>query len=106
MLSTPTGSNPIAPAHPVWMCGMRPFFLLTATSAVVLMLPWLLFLGLGWPTPATAGGPFAWHAHELLYGFALASVVGGAVGRTGSVTGPVYSRATVPAGCAYQPGSL
>ena len=76
MLSTPTGSNPIAPAHPVWMCGMRPFFLLTATSAVVLMLPWLLFLGLGWPTPATAGGPFAWHAHELLYGFALASVVG------------------------------
>lgn len=71
--SQPTG---VQAAHPVWMCGMRPFFLLTALSAVALMLPWLLFLGLGLPAPATAGGPFAWHAHELLYGFALASVLG------------------------------
>lgn len=62
--------------HPVWMCGMRPFFLFTAGAAVLLMLPWLLFLGLGVPPPAPAGGPFAWHAHELLFGFALASVLG------------------------------
>ena len=82
MLNTANAENNATPpswlqtAHPVWMCGMRPFFLLTAISAVAPMLPWLLFLALGLPTPATAGGPFAWHAHELLYGFALASVLG------------------------------
>ena len=76
MLSLQTRPDWTQTEHPVWMCGMRPFFLLTAISAVTLMLPWLLFLGLGLPVPATAGGPFAWHAHELLYGFALASVLG------------------------------
>lgn len=63
-------------SHPVWMCGMRPFFIATAVSGVLLMALWLLFLSAGWPLPTTAGGPFAWHAHELLFGFALASVLG------------------------------
>ncbi len=63
-------------AHPLWMCGMRPFFVLTAAAALALMLPWLAFLALGTPLPAAAGGPFLWHAHELLAGFALASVAG------------------------------
>lgn len=62
--------------HPVWMCGMRPFFIATAASAVGLMGLWVLFLAAGWPLPSSVGGPFAWHAHELLYGFALASVLG------------------------------
>lgn len=62
--------------HPVWMCGMRPFFIATAASAVGLMGLWVLFLAASWPLPTSAGGPFAWHAHELLYGFALASVLG------------------------------
>lgn len=62
--------------HPVWMCAMRPFFVLTAGSGLVLMLAWLLYLSLGGPLPASAGGPYAWHAHELLFGFALASVAG------------------------------
>lgn len=55
---------------------MRPFFLFTAGAAIVLMLPWLLFLSMGLPLPASAGGPMAWHAHELLFGFAFASVLG------------------------------
>ncbi|GHD70782.1 NnrS family protein [Vogesella fluminis] len=63
-------------AHPLWLCGMRPFFIATAAAAVLLMVPWLAFLAAGWPLPPVAGGPFAWHAHELLYGFALASVLG------------------------------
>lgn len=64
------------PAHPLWMCGMRPFFLFTSAGALALMLPWLAFLAWGTPLPGAAGGPFVWHAHELLYGFALASVAG------------------------------
>jgi len=62
--------------HPVWMCGLRPFFLLATLSAPLLMLPFLAFLGHGFPLPQTAGGPFVWHAHELLFGFALAALAG------------------------------
>ncbi len=62
--------------HPVWMCGLRPFFLLAALSAPMFMLLWLAFLGHGFPLPQTAGGPFVWHAHELLFGFALAAMAG------------------------------
>lgn len=62
--------------HPVWMCGLRPFFLLTAWSAPLSMLLWLAFLGHGLPLPNVPGGPFVWHAHELLFGFALAAMAG------------------------------
>ncbi|MBP8285519.1 MAG: NnrS family protein [Rhodoferax sp.] len=66
----------LAGQHPVWMCGMRPFFLLTALSAPLLMSLWSAFLALGLPLPAVSGGPFIWHAHELFFGFALAAVAG------------------------------
>ncbi len=62
--------------HPLWQCAFRPLFSLTVLSALGLMLGWVLFLGLGWPLPAVAGGPFVWHAHELLLGFTLAAVAG------------------------------
>lgn len=62
--------------HPFWMCGLRPFFLLAGLAAPLLMLAWLAFLGLGLPMPPTAGDPFVWHAHELLFGFTLAAVAG------------------------------
>ncbi|MBA4261510.1 MAG: NnrS family protein [Comamonadaceae bacterium] len=83
-------------AHPVWMCGMRPFFVATAASAVLLMALWVLFLSAGWPLPASAGGPVAWHAHELLFGFALASVLGFLLTALPEFTGtPDFSPATV-----------
>ena len=62
--------------HPLWLCAFRPFFALTVLAGVGLMLAWLLFLNLGWPLPAVPGGPFVWHAHELLLGLALAAVAG------------------------------
>ncbi len=62
--------------HPLWMCGLRPFFLLAALAALLLMLMWLAFLGHGLPLPSTVGGPFVWHAHELLFGFAFAAMAG------------------------------
>ncbi|MFZ2853997.1 MAG: NnrS family protein [Rhodocyclaceae bacterium] len=63
-------------AHPLWLCGFRSFFLLTALSGALLVLLWGAFLAHGAPLPAVVGGVFVWHAHELIFGFALASVAG------------------------------
>lgn len=65
-----------SPRHPLWMCGLRPFFLFAALSAPLFMAAWSLFLSVGLPLPTVAGGPFVWHAHELLFGFALAAMAG------------------------------
>ena len=73
-----TGSSrrPWALDHPVWLCPFRPFFTMAIVAAWALMLAWVGFLSLGWPLPTVPGGPFVWHAHELLMGFALAAVAG------------------------------
>lgn len=59
----------------VFICGFRPFFVLTAGSAVLLMALWLLmFFG---QLPITIyGGEIAWHAHEMIFGFVTAAVAG------------------------------
>ncbi|OGB30292.1 MAG: NnrS family protein [Burkholderiales bacterium RIFCSPLOWO2_12_FULL_61_40] len=62
--------------HPLWLCGFRPFFLFTALAAPLLIGLWSLFLATGIPLPTVAGGPFTWHAHELIFGFGLAAVAG------------------------------
>lgn len=74
-------------AHPLWLCGFRPFFLATAISATGLIAAWSLFLGHGLPVPPVAGGPFVWHAHELIFGFALAAVAGFALTAIPEFTG-------------------
>lgn len=67
-------------AQPVMMCGLRPFFLLTAISALVCIPPWLLFYtGQAQVAQWLAlmpGGPIVWHAHELVFGFGMAAVAG------------------------------
>ncbi len=65
-----------SPLHPVWLCGFRPFFLFAAAGIPLFMLLWLGFLLAGLPLPAVPGGPFVWHAHELIFGVALAAVTG------------------------------
>lgn len=65
--------------HPVFMCGFRPFFLLTGASAVVFMLSWLALLA-GWSgvrwLGVIPGGAISWHAHEMLFGFGAAAIAG------------------------------
>ncbi len=63
-------------AHPLFLCGFRPFYLATAGYAVLLLAAWMAFLAGLLPMPDVAGGLLAWHVHELIYGFALASVAG------------------------------
>lgn len=58
------------------LCGFRPFFLLTAITGVLAVAAWGGFLGGTLALPAVAGGPVVWHAHEMLFGFTLASLIG------------------------------
>lgn len=60
----------------LWICPFRPFFLATALSAVLGMALWLAVLS-GWlPAPAMPGGLVLGHAHEMIFGFAAASIAG------------------------------
>lgn len=55
--------------------GFRPFFLLAGLQAALAMPLWLAMLGGAKAPPAYFGGPF-WHAHEMIFGFALAVIAG------------------------------
>lgn len=59
----------------VFMCGFRPFFILTGASAVVMVLAWLLMLH-GLVPAGMLGGSLLWHGHELLFGFVTAAIAG------------------------------
>lgn len=58
----------------LWALGFRPFYLLAALSAALSVPLWALQFA-GWLPQAVLRGP-AWHAHEMLFGYTLAVVVG------------------------------
>lgn len=60
----------------LWLCAFRPFFLITASHSLLAMAWWLGSLAGLLPLPELPGGPTLWHAHELLFGFAGASIAG------------------------------
>ena len=66
----------LSPRAPLWCCPFRPFFLLTAAHGALAMAAWIAFLSGLLPLPDVAGGAVVWHAHEMLFGFAMASIVG------------------------------
>lgn len=58
----------------LWQLGFRPFYLLASTFAALSVLLWSLqFAGV---LPASYLAAPVWHAHEMLFGFTLAVVVG------------------------------
>lgn len=63
-------------AHPIWLVGFRPFFLLACLSGLSLPVLWaLMFTGV-LSAPAGRFSPLQWHAHEMFFGFGWA-VIGG-----------------------------
>jgi uncharacterized protein involved in response to NO len=58
----------------LWQLGFRPFYLLASVFAAVSVPLWAAH-SLGWLPAAWLPGA-AWHAHEMLFGFALAVIVG------------------------------
>jgi uncharacterized protein involved in response to NO len=60
---------------PLLRLGFRPFYLLAAMFAALAVPLWAAML-LGYVNIGLAVPPLLWHAHELLYGFATAVVIG------------------------------
>jgi uncharacterized protein involved in response to NO len=58
----------------LWQLGFRPFYLLASSFAALSVLLWALQFG-GWLGRPYLAGPL-WHAHEMLFGYGLAVVVG------------------------------
>ncbi|MBX3623175.1 MAG: NnrS family protein [Rhizobacter sp.] len=58
----------------LWALGFRPFYLLASGFAALSILLWSLQFT-GWLPRPYLNGPL-WHAHEMLFGFTLAVVVG------------------------------
>lgn len=56
--------------------GFRPFFAGAALFAVISMLIWMGIYLLGWQWTPDGLAPAIWHAHEMIYGYALAVIAG------------------------------
>jgi len=59
----------------LFSAGFRPFFLLAATWAALAIPLWLVAYMTGF-VPPSAFPPIIWHAHEMVFGFAAATVAG------------------------------
>ncbi len=55
--------------------GFRPFFLVAALWSVAAMAIWIVALATGMDVPGLYG-PVAWHAHEMIFGYAAAVIAG------------------------------
>jgi len=63
------------PGWPLFRLGFRPFYLGAALFAVLAVPFWVAGL-LGWVAWSAAMPLLLWHAHEMLFGFAVAVIVG------------------------------
>jgi len=56
--------------------GFRPFFLGAGIFAIISMSLWMGVYVFQLPLPITGISSFQWHAHEMIYGFAMAVIAG------------------------------
>lgn len=73
-----TIQNPAKPPHPfaLFNLGFRPFFLLAGLFSIAAILLWGGIFVYGWPAPRVVYALSQWHAHEMIYGYAMAVVAG------------------------------
>ena len=75
-IHTSAAGQPALPAGwPVLRLGFRPFYLGAAVFAGLAVPLWLA-LFLGWVSLDLGVAPLLWHAHEMLFGFGVAVIVG------------------------------
>lgn len=84
----------------LWRLGFRPFYLGAAIFSFIAVLVWLgiLFGGLGFP--ASALNPIFWHAHEMVFGFAMAVIAGFLLTASNNWTG-ILPAAGLPLGLLF-----
>jgi len=71
-----TATEPRFFSAPLWLSAFRPFYLLGALYAPLLMGAWLgAYLGL-WTGPVGDIPLALWHGHEMIFGFAAAIILG------------------------------
>lgn len=73
-IKNPSPARAAPQGFALWQLGFRPFYLLASLFAALSIGLWALQFA-GWLGGAYLRGPM-WHAHEMLFGFALAVVVG------------------------------
>ena len=73
--SSDTASAPLAHGWPLLRLGFRPFYLGAAVFACLAMPLWIAVF-LGQVTLNLTVAPVLWHAHEMLFGFAAAVIIG------------------------------
>jgi uncharacterized protein involved in response to NO len=70
--------DPRPPARPfaLWALGFRPLYLGAGLFAALSIAAWTASFGTGWLAGAPALHDPLWHAHEMIFGFAFAVIVG------------------------------
>ena len=56
--------------------GFRPFFMAAIIGAIVLIALWTGIYTMGWQLLPTAYPTITWHAHEMIFGYAAAVIIG------------------------------
>lgn len=59
----------------LWTIGLRPFFLAAGLWAASALAIWIVMLNTGMALPSRFD-PMAWHIHEMLFGFVMATIAG------------------------------
>lgn len=73
-IEEPTRPSQPPPGFALWQLGFRPFYLLASIFAALSVPLWAAQFA-GWLDRPYLAGPL-WHAHEMLFGFTIAVVVG------------------------------
>ncbi|MGE5668270.1 MAG: NnrS family protein [Betaproteobacteria bacterium] len=73
-LNAPAGEPVVREPFALWQLGLRPFYLLASAFASLSIGLWAAQYA-GWLTTPYLDGPM-WHAHEMIFGFALAVIAG------------------------------
>jgi len=73
-IAEPARPGPLPRGFALWQLGFRPFYLLASVFSALSIALWAAQFS-GWLGHAYLQGPL-WHAHEMLFGFVLAVVVG------------------------------
>src|SRR5674476_670366 len=75
IFTSPKAAAPALKGLPFLRLGFRPFYIGGALLAALIVPLWVAIF-LGWLQLTSTSQPLLWHAHEMLFGFAVAIIVG------------------------------